>query len=241
MTSEAHPLLQPRTKKRTLAATREARDLDRIYVWDLVVRLTHWTIALSMVVLTLTGLYIGTPFLISGRFVMGLVKTIHFYGAIAFTLAVLVRLIWLFVSPSKEARISSFLPLGKERLRALWKAIRFYLFLERKPPEARGHGPLAALAYALVFLLYLTMIVTGLALYSVSADVRSPMRIFEAFLPWVGGAQTARFVHHVVTWLLILFVLQHVYSAVLTAIVERNGTVDSIISGFKFVKRSKSA
>ena len=51
----------------------------------------------------------------------------------------------------------------------------------------------------------------------------------------VGGAQVARWIHHVVMWLLIGFVVHHVYSAVLMAIVEGNGTVESIVSGYKFV------
>ena len=33
------------------------------YVWQIPVRITHWLIALSIVVLSVTGLYIGHPFM----------------------------------------------------------------------------------------------------------------------------------------------------------------------------------
>ena len=40
-------------------------ELERIYVWDTVVRVTHWLVALSIAVLTATGIYLGHPFLAS--------------------------------------------------------------------------------------------------------------------------------------------------------------------------------
>jgi Ni,Fe-hydrogenase I cytochrome b subunit len=43
---------------------REVR-LEPVYVWDLVVRSTHWLIALSLILLSVTGVYIGHPFLTS--------------------------------------------------------------------------------------------------------------------------------------------------------------------------------
>jgi Ni,Fe-hydrogenase I cytochrome b subunit len=42
---------------------RELEQREPVYVWDLVVRSTHWLIALSLIVLSVTGVYIGNPFL----------------------------------------------------------------------------------------------------------------------------------------------------------------------------------
>ena len=218
--------------------------LQRTYVWDLVVRLTHWLIAGSLVVLAVTGIYIGDPFIISAgpageHFVMGTMKVIHFYGSIVFTLAVLSRLLWLFVG-SPNARWRNFIPVTAERRRALRETFLFYVFVRKRPPPSTGHNPLAGLAYVAVFVLYLVMIITGVALYSVSAGIASPLRGFDFLLGPLGGAQTARWIHHVVMWLLIAFVVQHVYSAILMALVEKNGTIDSIFSGYKWVKRKGS-
>jgi Ni/Fe-hydrogenase 1 B-type cytochrome subunit len=86
-----------------------------------------------------------------------------------------------------------------------------------------------------VFLLYFVMITTGLALYNVNAPVGSPFRVFHFLLPLWGGAQTARWVHHVGMWLILGFVVHHIYSAVLMSQVEARGTVESMASGYKFV------
>jgi Ni/Fe-hydrogenase 1 B-type cytochrome subunit len=224
------------------AAAEEPR--VRVYVWDLVVRTTHWVTALAIVLLTVSGIYIGRPFIISSgpatqAFVMGWMKVVHFYAAIAFTLAVLARIAWMFMG-SRDARWSELVPVTLDRLRALFETLKFYLFLRSHPPPARGHNALAGAAYAVVFGLYLVMIGSGLALYGQSAGVGSPMRWFAELLPIFGGAQTARWLHHVGMWVLIVFVVQHVYSAWLTSRVEKNGTMDSIFTGYKFVPRDEA-
>jgi Ni/Fe-hydrogenase 1 B-type cytochrome subunit len=214
--------------------------LERVYVWDLVVRITHWVIALSIVVLSVSGIYIGRPFLIvpgeaGDHFVMGTMKVLHFYFAIAFSLAVFARLAWMLVG-SEHARWTSFVPTTRERWRDLFGTLKFYFFLKLKPPECAGHNPVAGAAYLAIFGLYLVMIATGLGLYAVDAGVSIASGL--GFLLWpFGGAQGARWVHHVVMWLLIGFTIQHVYSGILVSLVEKNGAIDSIVSGFKWLRR----
>jgi Ni/Fe-hydrogenase 1 B-type cytochrome subunit len=213
--------------------------LTKVYVWEWVVRVTHWAIAFSIVVLAATGIYIGHPFLISAgpagqRFVMGTVKLIHFYTATLFTLAVLSRITWMFMG-NRFSHWDKFIPVHEKRYKGLIPTLKFYVFMLRKPPGFIGHNPLAGLTYSFVFLLYLTMISTGLALYSVDAAVGSPFKSFGFLLSIYGGPQAARWIHHVVMWLLIGFAVHHVYSAVLMSQVEQKATVESIFSGYKFV------
>lgn len=218
-----------------------ASDLVRVYVWEWPVRVTHWLIVLSIVVLSATGIYIGYPFLASPRpetdaFVTGTIKVIHSYAAIVFTLSVVSRIAWMFLGNS-YARWSNFIPVERRRRKGLLSTTGFYLFLLRKPPGFVGHNPLAGLAYLLVFFLYFVMIATGFTLYSVSARASSPMHAFQFLIPLFGGAQSARFLHHVVMWLLLGFAVHHVYSSILMSQVEANATVESIFSGYKFVPR----
>lgn len=214
----------------------------RVYVWDLVVRNTHWVIALAMAILIATGLYIAHPFGISGgtpspHFRMGWVRVIHFYAAIFFTLSVLVRIIWFFASPSLYARWKQFIPVQRYRRRELLNSLKFYSFIRRRPPDVIGHNPLAGLSYLSVFVLYLVMITSGLAMYAADALPGAYMKSFQFLIPIYGGLQTARFIHHLVMWVLILFVTLHVYANALTSALEENGEVDSIFSGYKFVHR----
>jgi Ni/Fe-hydrogenase 1 B-type cytochrome subunit len=221
----------------TAANATPAGAAGRVYVWELPVRLSHWGIALSIVVLAATGIYIGRPLgAVPGEanaaFLMGRMKQIHTGAAIVFTLSVLARIVWMFVG-NRYARWSQLLPLSLERIRGLFGTFAFYSFLRRDPPPYLGHNPLAGFAYSLVFALCLTQIGTGLALYSVSAHVDSVLSSFQFLVPIFGGLQMARLIHHVVMWLLIGFTAHHVWSSILMSLTERNGLIDSIFSGFK--------
>ena len=99
-----------------------------------------------------------------------------------------------------------------------------------------GHNPLAGFTYIFVFLLYFTMIATGLALYTVSAPVGSPFRVFHFLLPlWGGRPDRALRSTTSGCGCCSAFAVHHVYSAVLMSQVEARGTVESMASGYKFV------
>jgi Ni/Fe-hydrogenase 1 B-type cytochrome subunit len=222
-------------------AASQTGGLDRVYVWQLPVRITHWLIALSLFVLAFTGYSIGDPFIrVPGEarqhFVMGTIKAIHFYAAIVFAVSVLSRITWMFLG-NEFARWREFLPLRRDRWREVRRTLAFYLFLRREGPGAIGHNALAGLTYGLVFALCLLEIATGLALYSASAALDSPMRAFGFLVPLFGGLQTARWIHHIGMWLLLGFFVHHLMSALTMSILERSGTMESIFSGFKFVPR----
>lgn len=217
----------------------------QIYVWELPVRVTHWLIFLSILVLAPTGYYIGQPFIeVGGRardhFVMGTIRVIHLYAAIVFTLAVFFRIYWM-VAGNRYARIGQFVPLSSQRLRSLRESLRFYGLVRRDPPPYPGHSALAGAAYAGVFLVYLLMIATGLTLYTVYAPVNSPFQLFGFLIPVFGGLQIARLLHHIGMWLLIVFVIHHVYSVILFSITERSAIFDSMVSGYKLSDESERA
>lgn len=220
-----------------------APDADRVpvYVWDLVVRLTHWVIALSIILLSVTGIYIGKPFITTASpqtqaFIMGTVRVIHFWTSIFFSVAVMSRLIWLFQGP-KYASWRQWIPTTKQRLKDMWGTLRFYTFVDAKPPPAVGHNAMAGFAYVGAFTMYVVLILTGFALWSVSAHYASPLKWFSFIVPLVGGAQNVRWIHHVLMWVLLCFVVQHIYSATLMAKVEKVGVMDSIFGGWKVIPK----
>ncbi|HET7294435.1 MAG TPA: Ni/Fe-hydrogenase, b-type cytochrome subunit [Vicinamibacteria bacterium] len=217
------------------------QDLVRVYVWEWPVRMAHWCTAYAILALAATGYYMGHPFITvpgpaGASFVMGWAKIIHFWAAAVFALSVLARVAWMFLG-NQYSHWNKFLPMTRRRWTAIGLTLRYYLFQLRQPPGFVGHNPLAGFTYSFVFLMYFAMIVTGLALYSVSAHVDSPFRLFGFLLPLLGGAQTARFVHHIVMWMILAFAVHHVYSSVLMSQVEARGTIESMASGYKFVPR----
>src|SRR5215471_16366038 len=175
--------------------------LERIYVWELPVRLTHWVLFFSILVLSATGYYISHPFIdvpgtASDHFVMGRVIAIHLYAAIFFTLAVLARIYWFFVG-NRYARLTEFIPASMRRLRSLWKQFLFYSFIRHEPDEYAGHNALAGGSYAMIFGIYLLIIVTGFVLYAVNTSIGAPIRIFDRLAPLLGGLPMARLLHHI--------------------------------------------
>jgi Ni/Fe-hydrogenase 1 B-type cytochrome subunit len=218
-------------------------DIVRVYVWELPVRITHWLIAFSIVVLSVTGFYIGYPFVVvSGpageHFVMGWAKVLHAYTAYVFLAAVVARVIWMFTG-NWYARWNSFIPVRAPRRRGIWQILKFYLFLLREPPPSVGHNALAGVTYSLVFAVYFVVIATGLILRGAGADVESPLRWFASWAPLFGGLQITRWIHHAAMWLLLGFAVHHVYSGVAWSVIQGDGTMESIFSGYKFVPRDE--
>ncbi len=211
--------------------------LEIRYVWEWPVRLTHWFNVISIIVLSVTGYYIGDPFVSvpsTSSYVMGWMRYLHFIFAYVFALSWIARLIWMFFG-NRHARFLAFAPWAS---RDGWKNIIgtfcFYTFLRRKVPYAVGHNPLAAMAYSCVFILFLIQIVSGFALYGQFAPGGLWDGIFGSLLVTFGN-QGLRLTHHLIMWLLIGFAIHHVYSAWLMDIKEKNGTLSSIFGGYKFI------
>jgi len=218
---------------------------EPIYVWQVPVRVTHWLIFFSILILSATGYYISHPFIgvpgpaASGHFAMGTVRAIHLYAAMVFSLAVLVRIYWMFVGNS-YARLGQLIPLSLERARGLGNTLLYFCFLRRDLDRSPGHDPLAGATYGFIFLVYLTMIATGLALYTVDAPVNSPFQFFRVLIPMVGGLQAARLTHIIAIWVISVFAVIHIYCVWLFSDVQRFGIADSIFSGYSFLPKGKA-
>lgn len=211
--------------------------LEIRYVWEWPVRITHWVNVISIAVLSFTGYYIGHPFITAPEhagYVMGWNRFLHFVFAYAFGVSVLVRLVWFFAG-NRYASWKAFIPWASATgWRNIIGTFSWYTFLQRKVPHVVGHNALAAMAYSLVFLLFGLQIVSGFALYGQFAPGGMWDSVFGSLLVTF-GAQGLRLTHHLVMWLLIGFAIHHVYSAWLMEIKEKNGTMASIFSGYKFI------
>ena len=102
------------------------------------------------------------------------------------------------------------------------------------------HNPLQQLSYTFLYLVGLVMIVTGFTLYGQAAPGSVIFRLFAWVIPLLGGIQMVRVVHHVLTWFFIIFVPIHIYLAWRSDIMERSGTITSIVSGGRFVSTSET-
>lgn len=205
-----------------------------LYVWEIPVRATHWLVALAIVALTVTGLAIGEPWLFGARGTMAGMKATHLVFAVVLLCAVVWRIAWAFMG-NGWARWSAFVPFATP---GWWARARdtflFYIFVRRRSPEEAGHNPLAALAYLFVYALLALEIFTGFALAAMSWGGWWGNAFGWIFL--AVPANDVRLTHHMVMWLLLGFVVHHVYSSVLMDSEERSGLLSSIVTGYKLVR-----
>ena len=211
--------------------------LEIRYVWEWPVRITHWVNVVCMILLSLTGVYIGKPFIAGGdgAFVMGWVRFVHYVAGYTLSVSILARVYWMFVG-NHHASWRAFMPwLTSTGRRNFVKMFRYYTFTGKQISYEVGHNPVAAMAYAGVFCLFVVQILTGFALYSQYRPDGTMAALFGPLLTLFGN-QDLRLVHHLVMWLLIGFIINHIYSAWLMDVKERNGTISGIFSGYRFIE-----
>jgi Ni/Fe-hydrogenase 1 B-type cytochrome subunit len=225
-----------------LEAERHGKQVRSIYVYEAPVRLWHWINALAMVVLAVTGYFIGLPLPTmpgeaSQNYLMGYIRFAHFASAFIFAVGLLGRVYWAFVG-NHHARQIFMLPI---RNKAWWNEVlfelRWYLFLEKHPKKYVGHNPMAQLMMFFFFtVLAVGMLFTGFALYGESA----PGGFFDSLFGWVltclGGSTQVHNLHRLGMWIMMTFVLVHVYAAIREDIMSRQSLISTMISGWRMFK-----
>lgn len=225
-----------------LEAERHGKQVRSIYVYEAPVRLWHWINAAAMVVLAVTGYLIGKPLpTVPGEaaenFLMGYLRFAHFAAAFIFAVGLLGRIYWAFVG-NHHARQIFLLPLGN---RQWWGEVlfelRWYLFLEKYPKKYVGHNPMAQLMMFFFFtVLAVGMVFTGFALYGESAPGGFFDTLFGWVLPWLGGSLETHNFHRLGMWIMMTFVLVHVYAAIREDIMSRQSLISTMISGWRMFK-----
>lgn len=211
--------------------------LARVYVWQLPVRISHWLIFFAIIALSFTGYYMHNPFMISrapGTYMMGTMRYIHIISGYIFLAAFMMR-VYYFVAGNYWASWRFFIPTDRQRLKTAREMFKYYSFVRREPVRQVGHNALAGLTYSFMFFLMALEILTGLVLYS---QVRGPglARTLFGWLPGIIDIQYLRLFHFLGMFAFIAFAIHHVYSAILVSIEERNGLLESMFSGYKFVQ-----
>jgi Ni/Fe-hydrogenase 1 B-type cytochrome subunit len=215
-----------------------------VYVYQVPVRLWHWTNALAIVVLIITGYFIGSPppTMMIGeayeQFVFGYIRFAHFAAGMVMTVGFFGRIYWAFVG-NHHARQMFYLPVFNRRWWSeVFFELRWYMFIEKEPKKYVGHNPLAQIAMFFFMTLGLTfMIVTGFALYAEGAQAGS---LFDVLFGWVRGlalnSQRIHTLHHLGMWAIVVFVIIHIYAAIREDILSRQSMVSTMISGHRTFK-----
>lgn len=220
-----------------------------VYVYEVPVRLWHWTNALAILTLALTGYFIGSPLPTlpgeaSDHFVMGYIRFAHFAAGYIMIVGFLLRLYWAFAGNEHARQI--FMPpiTSAHWWNEVWHEIKWYLFVASEPKKYIGHNPLATLAMHILFVWgAVFMIVTGLALYGEGEGAASwQFRMFSSWvIPLFGNSQWVHTYHHLGMWVILCFVMIHIYAAMREDIMSRQSILSTMISGWRTFKDTRPA
>ncbi len=210
----------------------------RAYIWEFPVRFTHWINAFCILILSITGYYIGNPFIhatSSSQYIMGWIRFIHFTTAYVFLMSVLIRIYWSIMG-NQFASFKEFFPTTAKKRKGFVDACKFYLLIKKDPPYVAGHAPLASTTYFILFLLFIFEITSGFTIYSVGKT--GPIwSILSGGLLNIMYLPTIRQWHHIIMYVILIFVPIHIYATWYMDPHEKNGLVSSMFSGYKFLDK----
>lgn len=221
-----------------------ARKEEAIYVYQAPVRLWHWVQVFAIGALVVTGLLIGSPPpTLSGEasdhFLFGWIRYIHFASAWIVIVGFVFRVYWAFIGNS-HAREIFIPPVWRASFwGGVWHEILWYAMIAKEPRKYSGHNPLAVLTMHIMYVWgIIFMMVTGLALYGEGAGMGSWE--YDWFSSWViplfGQSQDVHTWHHLVMWVIVCFIITHIYVAVREDIMSRQSIISSMISGWRLFK-----
>ena len=188
------------------------RDTNQVKVWDLLVRLFHWTLVLSFVIAYLTE---------------DDWMTVHVYAGYVIGFLLLFRMIWGFVG-SRYARFSSFVYRPGIVRDYLKKAVAF------KAPRYMGHNPAGGAMILMLILVLATTVISGLFLYG-TTDYSGP---FAGVFQGEFAADILEETHEIFANLSVLLILLHLGGVIFSSLEHRENLVKSMVTGFKKEKLS---
>jgi cytochrome b len=179
----------------------------KVRVWDIPVRLFHWTLASCFVIawLTLDNRYLD----------------IHVFAGYLVGGLILFRILWGFIG-GPYARFSNF--------SFNWHEVKDYLrgVLNRRPVHFIGHNPAGSWAIYLLLGLSLLIVISGLLTFG-GEEQQGP---FAGFLNYPQGI-LAHDLHEWLAWLMLGMVVIHVIGILVESLLHRENLVTAMLTGYK--------
>jgi Ni/Fe-hydrogenase 1 B-type cytochrome subunit len=218
-------------------------------------RTIHLVNALCMVVAVITGLYIGHPYyqaLIADpavdKYVMAWNRWGHFIVAIIFDVtAVLIGYLYFFSRFEKPYK--KLLPTGKNIKEFIEVFLNLITFNRRKKFDSTHSDSYNIVFFTIFHLLLVFMLFSGLQLYvhGLESGHSSIGDWWPAMLhlatDWTlnvfGGNMGVRIAHHTSMYLILVWVMCHIYYQVWRTIFWQEGDIAIVVSGSKFVREDE--
>ena len=218
-------------------------------------RIVHWLNAICMVVAVITGLYIGHPYYQSfiadpavDKYVMAWNRWGHFMVAIIFDVtAVLIGYLYFFSRFEKPYK--KLIPTIKNIVE-FWEVFLNLITFNRRKNFDSSHSDSYNIVFFTIFhLLLVFMLLSGLQLYvhGLASGISSIGAWWPAMLhlatDWTlqvfGGNMGVRIAHHTSMYLILVWVMCHIYYQIWRTIFWKEGDIAIVIGGSKFVREEE--
>ncbi|MFA6740243.1 MAG: cytochrome b/b6 domain-containing protein [Arcobacteraceae bacterium] len=218
-------------------------------------RIIHWLNAICMVVAVITGLYIGHPYYQSfiadpavDKYVMAWNRWGHFIVAIIFDVtAVLIGYLYFFSRFEKPYK--KLIPTIKNIVEFCEVFLNLITFNRRKKFDSSHSDSYNIVFFTIFHLLLIFMLFTGLQLYvqGLASGISSIGSWWPSMLhlttDWTlnvfGGNMGVRIAHHTSMYLILVWVMCHIYYQIWRTIFWKEGDIAIVIGGSKFVREEE--
>jgi len=219
----------------------KVRSVTVYYVFTIWTRIFHWLMASSIAVLFITGLYIGNPFFIGSQGVeptfaisnwasMSTIRFIHFSAGYVLMASFVFRIYGFIIHKGDRM-------LPKPWTKLFWSGLidmSLHYGFKRSAHRPYLRNSMARAGYGGVYGMIFMEAFTGFAMYS-QIDPNSLMaRLFGPINHLFVDEYIVHMIHHYVAWLIIFFVIIHVYMATRADMSEKYGEISAMFSGVKF-------
>jgi Ni/Fe-hydrogenase 1 B-type cytochrome subunit len=208
-----------------------ATEVKRVRVWPAVIRLTHWAMTLSLLVLLPTGWLLTTGLIANEELYQLLRHDLHEPAGHVLAVALAVRLAYLVVGGSGLMGWKVLLPITAPQRAGVREMARFYSALSSRPlPGYFAHNPLWAPLYLIAFALLAAAAATGLMLelpfLQAVAHVEEPavLRLHGRLMEWI-----------------LVWCVFHVAAAMLHDWRGQGSDVSALISGYRIFPVERQA
>ena len=153
------------------------------YLFSPFLRIFHWVMVDSIIVLFVTGILIGKPLGIMSLeptqtiFLMDLVRKLHFLAAFVFCSAIILRIYGFIINRGDRL----FPRFWEGHFYAETIDVALHYMLLKKSHKSYLRNPLARMSYAFLYVLVAIEILTGFAMYNMT----EPMSIGGQMFGWV--------------------------------------------------------
>ena len=208
------------------------------YLFSPWLRIFHWIMVDSIIVLFVTDILIGKPLEIMAleptqtSMLMNWVRNIHFLAAYAFCAAFILRVYGFIVN--KGDRL--FPRFWEGRFYADTLDVAMHYMLVKKFHRSYLRNPLARMSYAGLYVLVAIEVLTGFAMYYMTNPDGIGATLFGWVNVWLGGEMMTHLVHHYTAWAIVLFTSGHLYMVTRAEFMEGESEVSSMFSGSKLLE-----